>query len=192
MNRPTVDDGHMVMPEAEFEQLRELAAERGALKALEDVDLDGEAAAVDIRDLSSLLQSLRLAKRTAVQKADGHNIAPLEAWKTNDNTVSPPSGLGHPPPRSPKKPVRAMPRAGLSSRPRRDSIAALDSPNDRRKLGAQVTVKNAEAGGARGQQVDRFPASPAGDHHAGRGLGGGNGVSWLLRWGHHHLWHRGP
>ena len=67
MNRPTIGDGHIVMPEAEFEQLLELAAERGALKALEDVGLDGDDAAVDIRDLRSLLGSLRLAKRTAVQ-----------------------------------------------------------------------------------------------------------------------------
>jgi len=67
MNRPTVGDGHIVMPEAEFEQLLELAAERGARKALEDVGLDGDDAAIDIRDLRSLLGSLRLAKRTAVQ-----------------------------------------------------------------------------------------------------------------------------
>ena len=67
MNRPTVDDGHIVMPEAEFEQLLELAAERGARKALEDVGLDGDDATVDIRDLRSLLGSLRLTKRTAVQ-----------------------------------------------------------------------------------------------------------------------------
>ena len=75
MNRPTVGDGHIVMPEAgpgslsgsRFEQLLELAAERGARKALEDVGLDGDDAAVDIRDLRSLLGSLRLARRTAVQ-----------------------------------------------------------------------------------------------------------------------------
>jgi len=42
MNRPTVGDGHIVMPEAEFELLLELAAERGARKALEDVGLDGD------------------------------------------------------------------------------------------------------------------------------------------------------
>jgi len=67
MNRPIVEGGHVVMPKAEFEQLLELAAERGALKALEDMGLDGDDAAVDIRDLRSLLGSLRLAKRTAVQ-----------------------------------------------------------------------------------------------------------------------------
>ena len=67
MNRPTVGDGHIVMPEAEFEHLLERAAERGARKALEGVGLDGDDAAVDIRDLRSLLGCMRLAKRTAVQ-----------------------------------------------------------------------------------------------------------------------------
>ena len=69
MNLPTVGDGHIVMPEAEFEQLLELAAERGARRALEDVGLDGNDAAIDIRDLRSLLGCMRLAKRTAVQTA---------------------------------------------------------------------------------------------------------------------------
>ena len=69
MNRPTVSDGHIVMPEVEFEQLLELAAERGARRALEDVGLDGNDAAIDIRDLRSLLGCMRLAKRTAVQTA---------------------------------------------------------------------------------------------------------------------------
>ncbi len=67
MNRPTTKDGHVIMPEAEFEQLLELAAERGARKALADVGLDGKDAASDIRDLRSLLGCMRLAKRTAVQ-----------------------------------------------------------------------------------------------------------------------------
>ena len=69
MNRPVRDDGHIVMPEAEFEQLLELAAERGARRALEDVGLDGNDAAIDIRDLRSLLGCMRLAERTAVQTA---------------------------------------------------------------------------------------------------------------------------
>jgi hypothetical protein len=67
MNGPTIRDGHIVMPEAEFEQLLELAAERGAHKALASVGLDGKDAASDIRDLRSLLGCFRLAKRTAVQ-----------------------------------------------------------------------------------------------------------------------------
>lgn len=69
MNGPTIRDGHIVMPESEFEQLLELAAERGARKALADVGLGGEDAADDIRDLRSLLGCFRLAKRTAVQTA---------------------------------------------------------------------------------------------------------------------------
>ena len=69
MNRPTVNDGHIVMPEAEFEQLLERAAETGARRALHEVGLDGDDAADDIRDLRSLLGCMRLAKRTAVQTA---------------------------------------------------------------------------------------------------------------------------
>ena len=67
MNRPTIGDGHIVMPEAEFEQLLERAAETGARRALHEVGLDGDEAADDIRDLRSLLGCMRLAKRTAVQ-----------------------------------------------------------------------------------------------------------------------------
>ena len=67
MNPPTVGDGHIVMPEAEFEQLLERAAETGARRALHEVGLDGDDAADDIRDLRSLLGCMRLAKRTAVQ-----------------------------------------------------------------------------------------------------------------------------
>ena len=69
MNRPVIEGGQVVMPEDEFEQLLELAAERGAAKALANVGLDGEDAAGDVRDLRSLLGGIRLAKRTAVQTA---------------------------------------------------------------------------------------------------------------------------
>jgi len=67
MNRPIVEGGHIVMPEAEFEALLERAAETGARRALHEVGLDGDDAADDIRDLRSLLGCMRLAKRTAVQ-----------------------------------------------------------------------------------------------------------------------------
>lgn len=67
MNRPTMEDGHVVMPELEFEELLELAAERGAKRALADVGLVDEYAAGDIRDLRSLLGAIRVAKRTAWQ-----------------------------------------------------------------------------------------------------------------------------
>ena len=67
MNRPAIEDGHVVMPELEFEELLELAAERGAKRALADVGLVDEHAAADIRDLRSLLGAIRVAKRTAWQ-----------------------------------------------------------------------------------------------------------------------------
>ena len=67
MNPPVIEGGHIVMPEAEFEQLLERAAETGARRALHEVGLDGDDAADDIRDLRSLLGCMRLAKRTAVQ-----------------------------------------------------------------------------------------------------------------------------
>tara|TARA_B100001564_G_C20419677_1_gene569539 strand:- start:193 stop:483 length:291 start_codon:yes stop_codon:yes gene_type:complete len=51
----------------ELEEMLCRAAEKGALKALEDVGLDGEHAADDIKELRSLLSALRLAKRTAWQ-----------------------------------------------------------------------------------------------------------------------------
>jgi hypothetical protein len=55
------------MPEDEFEEILALAAERGARRALADVGLEGEDAAVDIRDLRTLLAALRIARRTAWQ-----------------------------------------------------------------------------------------------------------------------------
>jgi hypothetical protein len=67
MNRPAIEDGHVVMPELEFEELLELAAERGAKRALANVGLVDEHAAADIRDLRSLLGAIRVAKRTAWQ-----------------------------------------------------------------------------------------------------------------------------
>jgi len=55
------------MPDAEFEALMVRAAEEGAKRALADVGLDGQEAAFDIRDLRSLLASIRFVRRTAVQ-----------------------------------------------------------------------------------------------------------------------------
>lgn len=65
MDRPSLKDGYVRMPEEEFEELLELAAERGAKRALADVGLVDEGAAGDIRDLRSLLGALRVAKHTA-------------------------------------------------------------------------------------------------------------------------------
>jgi len=60
-------EGHVRMPDAEFEELLARAAEEGAKRALADVGLDGSEAALDIRDLRSLLASIRFVRRTAVQ-----------------------------------------------------------------------------------------------------------------------------
>jgi len=67
MNRPTMEDGHVRMSVEEFEEYLELAAERGAKRALADVGLVDEEAASDIRDLRSLLGAVRIARRTAWQ-----------------------------------------------------------------------------------------------------------------------------
>jgi hypothetical protein len=55
------------MPQAEFEEILARAAEEGAKRALADVGLEGKEAALDIRDLRSLLDCIRLVRRTAVQ-----------------------------------------------------------------------------------------------------------------------------
>lgn len=55
------------VPREEFEEMLNRAAEKGALRALADVGLDGKNAAEDIRELRSLLQALNIAKRTAWQ-----------------------------------------------------------------------------------------------------------------------------
>lgn len=55
------------LPTDEFEGLLERAAETGARRALREVGLDGDEAAEDIRELRSLLQALRVARRTACQ-----------------------------------------------------------------------------------------------------------------------------
>jgi hypothetical protein len=60
-------EGHVRMPDAEFAELLARAAEEGAKRALADVGLDGTEAALDIRDLRSLLASIRFVRRTAVQ-----------------------------------------------------------------------------------------------------------------------------
>jgi len=62
-------EGFVRMPDAEFEAVLARAAEKGAKRALADVGLDGQEAAFDIRDLRSLLASIRFVRRTAVQTA---------------------------------------------------------------------------------------------------------------------------
>ena len=64
---PRRHDDSLRMSEAEFEELLARAAKEGARRALADAGLDGRNAALDIRDLRSLLASIRFIRRTAVQ-----------------------------------------------------------------------------------------------------------------------------
>jgi len=61
------EDGFVRMPEHEFEAILARAAEEGAKRALADVGLEGDEAALEIRDLCLMLDLLRLVRRTAVQ-----------------------------------------------------------------------------------------------------------------------------
>tara|TARA_R110002096_G_scaffold9455_6_gene37355 strand:+ start:1742 stop:2032 length:291 start_codon:yes stop_codon:yes gene_type:complete len=67
MSPPTRQDTNLRIPEAEFEEMLARAARQGARRALADVGLEGQDAALDIRDLRSLLDCLRFVRRTAVQ-----------------------------------------------------------------------------------------------------------------------------
>lgn len=67
MSPPTLQDGMVIMPRDEFEELLARAAERGARRALADVGLDGPEAANDIRELRGLLEAFNTAKHTAWQ-----------------------------------------------------------------------------------------------------------------------------
>jgi|SRR6056297_2618528 len=60
------EDGYVRMPEHEFEAILVRAAEEGTKRALAGVGLEGDEAALDIRDLRSMLDLLRLVRRTAV------------------------------------------------------------------------------------------------------------------------------
>ena len=66
---PPRSEGYVRMPDAEFEAILTRAAEEGAKRALADVGLDGDEAALDIRDLRSLVDCIRLVRRTAMQTA---------------------------------------------------------------------------------------------------------------------------
>ena len=55
MSPPTRQDTNLRIPEAEFEEMLARAARQGARRALADVGLEGQDAALDIRDLRSLL-----------------------------------------------------------------------------------------------------------------------------------------
>ena len=64
---PPRSEGFVRMPDAEFEAILTRAAEEGAKRALANVGLEGDEAALDIHDLRSMLDLLRLVRRTAVQ-----------------------------------------------------------------------------------------------------------------------------
>jgi|GEM_PF-534418 len=66
---PPRSEGFVRIPDAEFEAILTRAAEEGAKRALADVGLDGDEAALDIRDLRSLVDCIRLVRRTAMQTA---------------------------------------------------------------------------------------------------------------------------
>jgi hypothetical protein len=67
MNDKSGGGGPMGVPPGDLERLLTVAASRGARQALEEIGLDNGDAREDIRDLRSLLQALRLARRTAWQ-----------------------------------------------------------------------------------------------------------------------------
>jgi hypothetical protein len=69
MTPPRSDKGDFRMSEAEFRVFLSKAAEEGAKRALADAGIDGKDAALDIRDLRSLLDCIRFVRRTAVQTA---------------------------------------------------------------------------------------------------------------------------
>ncbi len=66
---PGTSSGPVRLSEAELESMLARAAEQGAKRALADVGLEGKEAALDVRDLRSLLDCLRFVRRTAVQTA---------------------------------------------------------------------------------------------------------------------------
>ena len=69
MSAPHTAQGYVRMPDAEFEELLARTAAEGARRALANAGLDGTEAALDIRDLRSLLDCIRFVRRTAVQTA---------------------------------------------------------------------------------------------------------------------------
>jgi len=66
---PPSSEGFVRMPDAEFEAILIRAAEEGAKRALADVGLDGDEAALDVRGLRSLVDRIGLVRQTAMQTA---------------------------------------------------------------------------------------------------------------------------
>ena len=66
MSEAQIERRKMVtLPQEEFEEILERAAERGARHALSEVGLDGPDAARDIHELRGLLDAFTEAKKTA-------------------------------------------------------------------------------------------------------------------------------
>jgi hypothetical protein len=62
-------EGWISLPQNDFENLLDVAAQRGAERCLAHLGLENGHAAADIRDLRSLIESWRDARRTAWQTA---------------------------------------------------------------------------------------------------------------------------
>ena len=94
---PPRSEGFVRMPDAEFEAILTRAAEEGAKRALADVGLDGDEAALDIRDLRSLVDYIRLVRRTAMQTAVRNaNAGVHTSWRTPRATRKHSSACGTP------------------------------------------------------------------------------------------------
>ena len=61
------DESTITLQDSHLEKLLERASECGAKRALNMVGLDGDTAADDVRELRSLMDGLRMLKRTAAQ-----------------------------------------------------------------------------------------------------------------------------
>jgi hypothetical protein len=73
------------MPDAEVEAILTRVAEEGARRALAGVGLDGDEAALDIRDLRSLMDCIWLVRRcctpaTFSPRSSSSGSRPLPAW----------------------------------------------------------------------------------------------------------------
>lgn len=67
MTEMMTQEGWVSLPQNDFEKLLDAAAERGAERALAYLGLENGHAARDIRDLRSLIDAWREARRTAWQ-----------------------------------------------------------------------------------------------------------------------------
>jgi len=64
-DKPALVENMLLMRKEDFDELLELAGQRGAQRALAYLGLENGHAAADIRDLRGLIDSWRVARRTA-------------------------------------------------------------------------------------------------------------------------------